>query len=348
MLRDRIIPAVPEGLEAEVAARIAVKTMPPGALGRIAELAQALAAAQGTPEPVAAPAEALVFAADHGIAAEGVSAWPQAVTAAMVETLAGGGAAASVFARAAGARLTVVDVGVATPYRAAEAVRRAAIRAGSRNAAREDALTAGEVAAALAAGAEAAEAVMARGARVLLPGEMGIGNTSTAALLVHGVAGVPLEALTGPGAGLGAEGLGPKRAALARAAARRPGPLAPEAAFAAFGGLEIAAMAGAMLAGASARAAVVVDGFIATAAALLLLAARPEARPALVFSHRSAEPGHRAMLEHLGAEPLLALDLRLGEGTGALLALPLLKAAAAMLAEMATFESAGIAGPGAP
>ena len=344
MLSAYSIEPAPEGLAAEIRARIAAKTMPAGALGRIEDLALGLALAQRTVEPVAAPAEAIVFAADHGIVAEGVSAWPAEVTALMVANFCKGGAAANVFARAADARLTVVDAGVATPLAPdLPGLARRAVRPGTRNAAVEDALTAEEVAAALALGAEMAEQALARGARVLVLGEMGIGNTSAAALLAHAIGAIPLSVLAGPGAGLDAAGVAHKHAVLERAAARRPGRLGAEEALAAFGGLEIAAIAGAVIAAAASRAAVLVDGFIATAAALVALAARPEAKDACIFAHRSAEPGHRAMLEHLNARPLLDLDLRLGEGSGALLALPLVQAAAAMLAEMATFEGAGIA-----
>ncbi len=175
---------------------------------------------------------------------------------------------------------------------------------------------------------------------------MGIGNTSAATLLAHAVARIDLGVLTGPGAGLDAKGIDRKLGVLARASARRPGPLAPMDALAAFGGLEIAAMSGALIGAASAGAVVLVDGFIATSAALAALAARPEAKPYCVFAHRSREPGHRRMLDWLEVEPLIDLDLRLGEGTGALLALPLLRAACAMLNEMATFESAGVSGRG--
>jgi nicotinate-nucleotide--dimethylbenzimidazole phosphoribosyltransferase len=344
MLPDLDIPPPDPALAARVRAAIDAKAKPPGSLGRIEALAGAMAAAQGTEAPAADPATLLLFAADHGIAEEGVSAWPQAVTAAMVRTFLDGGAAACVFARAAGARLRIADAGVAAELADAPGVARAGIRRGTRNAAREDALTPGEAAAALAFGAEEARAAMADGARVLLLGEMGIGNTATAALLASAVAGLDLDAVTGPGAGLDADGLALKRAALARARARRPGRLGPEEALAAFGGLEIAAMAGALLAGAAARRVIVVDGFIATAAALCALEARPEARGACVFAHAGAEPGHAPLLAHLGAEPLLALDLRLGEGTGGLLALPLLRAAAAMLSEMARLED--VVGPG--
>ncbi|HUF87561.1 MAG TPA: nicotinate-nucleotide--dimethylbenzimidazole phosphoribosyltransferase [Thermohalobaculum sp.] len=337
-----IAPPDPE-LGRAVQAAIDAKTKPPGSLGRIEALALQMALAQGTGRPAADPARLFIFAGDHGIVAEGVSAWPQEVTAQMVLNFLAGGAASTVFARVSGAEVTVVDAGVAAEI-AAPGLVRAGIRRGTRNAAREDALSAQEVAQALAFGARLAAQAVDGGARVIALGEMGIGNTSAAALLAHAVAGIELGVLTGPGAGLDAQGVDRKRAVLARAAERRPGPLAPGEALAAFGGLEIAAMAGALIGAASRRAVVLVDGFIASAAALAALAARPEARPYCVFAHRSREPGHRAMLEWLEVEPLIDLDLRLGEGTGALLALPLLRAATAMLGEMATFESAGVSG----
>ncbi len=344
MLADLVIDRAPEGLADAVRARIAAKAMPPGALGRLEDLAMALAVAERRADPVAEPAALLVFAGDHGIVAEGVSAWPQSVTAMMVEAFLSGGAAAAVFSRAVGARLLVCDAGVAGPLAPRTALAQAGIRPGTRNATREDALTPAEVEAALRFGAAEAERAVADGARVVALGEMGIGNTASAALVAAALLGREAAAFAGPGAGVGPEGLGPKRAALARAQARRPGRLAAADALAAFGGLEIAAMAGAMIGAASAGAAVVVDGFIAGAAALAATAARPELRPSLIFAHRSAEPGHAAILEALAADPLLDLGLRLGEGTGGLLALPLLRAAAAMLAEMATLAELG-AGP---
>ncbi|GMG81059.1 nicotinate-nucleotide--dimethylbenzimidazole phosphoribosyltransferase [Paralimibaculum aggregatum] len=342
MLTDLAITPPPHGLEARIRRAIDLKTKPPGSLGRIEALALRLGLALGSEAPAADPAVLLLFAGDHGLVAEGVSAWPQAVTAQMVANFLAGGAAANAFARAAGAELRLFDAGVAGPLAPAPGLRQAGIRAGTRNAAREDALTAAEVTAALRFGADAALAAAADGAQVIALGEMGIGNSSAAALLGAAVSGIALDRLVGPGAGLGAGGLDAKRAALLRAAARRPGRLAPEAALAAFGGLEIAAMAGAVIGAASAGRAVVVDGFITTAAALAALAARPEARPFCIFAHRSAEPGHDLLLAHLGERPLLDLELRLGEGTGALLALPLIRAAAAMLREMASFADAGV------
>ncbi|MEM1343609.1 MAG: nicotinate-nucleotide--dimethylbenzimidazole phosphoribosyltransferase [Pseudomonadota bacterium] len=342
MLADLTIPMPPEGLSARVQQAIDAKTKPQGALGRLEALALAMALAQGRPVPEADPACLLLFAADHGLVAEGVSAWPQEVTAQMVLNFLGGGAAATVFARHLGAEVRVLDAGVASPLPDAPGLARAGVRAGTRNALTEDALTPGEVEAILAFGAREAIAATERGARIVLLGEMGIGNTATATLLGHALTGLSLAALTGPGAGLDPAGVAKKRAVLERTAARRPEPLTPLEALAAFGGLEVAAMAGALIGAASRQAVVVVDGFIATVAALVALTARPEAAQACVFAHRGAEPGHAALLDQLKAEPLLTLDLRLGEGTGALLALPLLRAAAAMVAEMATFEQAAV------
>jgi len=344
MLSDLAIPVPVPGLAERVQAASDAKTKPPGSLGRIEDLAVRMALAQASETPTADPARLLIFAADHGLAAEGVSAWPQSVTAEMVRNFLAGGAAANVFARSLGAQVTVADAGVAAPLDDAPGLVRAGIRAGTRNAAQEDALTGAEVAAALGFGSRLAREAAGQGARVIALGEMGIANSSAAALLGHAIAGLDLEALTGPGAGLDPPARRRKLEILTRAATRRPGPLAPLDALAAFGGLEIAAMAGALVGAASAGTVVLIDGFIATAAALAALTARPEARAHCVFAHRGAEPGHGPVLHHLGAVPLLALEMRLGEGTGALLALPLLRAAGAMLSEMATFESAGVSG----
>ncbi len=346
MLPEFAIATPDPALGEAVQMAIDAKTKPPGSLGRIEALARQMAVAQGTERPAAEPARLFIFAGDHGLVAEGVSAWPQEVTAQMVRNFLAGGAASTVFARVSGADVTVVDAGVAVEIGDAPGLVRAGIRRGTRNAVREDALTRDEVERALAFGAGLAAEAAAGGARVVALGEMGIGNTSAAALVAHGVAGIELGVLTGPGAGLGANGIDRKLAVLARAAGRRPGPLVPLEALSAFGGLEIAAMCGAVIGAASRRAVVLVDGFIATAAALAALAARPEARPYCVFAHRSREGGHRRMLDWLKVEPLIDLDLCLGEGTGALLALPLLRAASAMVNEMATFESAGVSGKG--
>jgi nicotinate-nucleotide--dimethylbenzimidazole phosphoribosyltransferase len=331
-----------EALEAALRRRIDGKTKPVGALGRIEDLAAQIARAGGTLGPQMRSCQLTIFAGDHGLAAEGVSAYPQAVTRQMLATFLGGNAAANVFARSVGAALRVVDAGVAgAPLEHPDLVSRR-IGAGTRNALGGPAMTEGERDRALEAG------------RVLggdgewdavAFGEMGIGNTSSAALLAHKVAGLPLEVLTGRGTGLDDAGVARKRAVLERAARRTAARLPAEVALAEYGGFEIAMMTGAILGGAAAGRVVIVDGFIAGAAALVAAALEPAARGAFVFAHRSAEHGHAALLEHLGAEPLLDLGMRLGEGTGALLAWPLVRAAEAMLTEMASFESAGVSGP---
>jgi nicotinate-nucleotide--dimethylbenzimidazole phosphoribosyltransferase len=330
-------------LAAQVQAEIDRKTKPLGSLGRIEKLALQLASAQCSLKPVADPARLLLFAGDHGMVAEGVSAWPSEVTTLMVANFLAGGAAANVFARANGIDITIIDAGIAGDVKDDPALLRAGIRRGTRNAVHEDALTPAEVQAALEFGARLAADAAASGTRVIALGEMGIGNTSSATLLAHKITGTAIARLAGPGAGLDDAGLARKVAILERAAARREDRLSPVDALAAYGGLEIACMAGALIGAASKGAVVLVDGFIATAAALCALTARPEAMVHAVFAHRSKEPGHRLVLEAMGADPLIDLDLRLGEGTGALLAYPLLRAACAMLRDMATFESAGIA-----
>lgn len=344
MLTGISIPAVDNALSERVTSAIDLKTKPPGSLGRIEALAHRMAVAQNTDAPAADPARLLLFAADHGIVEEGVSAWPQDVTAQMVLNFLAGGAAANAFAGACGADITVIDAGLAQPLPDHEALVKSGIRNGTRNAAREDALAAQELDDALLFGADLAIRHAENGTRVIALGDMGIGNTSSATLLAHAIDGLDLTDLTGPGAGLDANGVAHKLSVLERAAARHTLPLSPHDALCAYGGLEIAGMAGAVIGAASRRAVALVDGFISTAAALCAMRARPEVEPYVVFSHRSEEPGHRLMLDALQVQPLLDLDLRLGEGSGALLALPLLRAAAAMLNEMATFESAGVAG----
>ena len=330
--------------KAQVQQAIDIKTKPPGSLGRIERLALQMAVAQGTLEPKADPACLLLFAGDHGLVEAGVSAWPSEVTAQMVLNFLSGGAAANVFARSNGIDIQVVDAGVVGELPDHPELIRANIRKGTRNALNEDALTLEEVSAALSFGAELAAEKVASGCKVIALGEMGIGNTSSASLITHALEEIDLETLTGPGAGLDGEGVSRKLEVLKQTAARRPAPLSPKDALSAFGGLEICMMAGALIGAAQANAIVLVDGFIASSAALAALRMEPELKGNVVFAHKSKEPGHKSMLEALDAEPLIELDLRLGEGSGALLAFPLLRNACAMLNEMATFESAGVSG----
>lgn len=310
---------------------------PPGALGRLEELAVRIGAIQGRERPSVARARAYVFAGDHGLNAEGVSAYPSAVTAAMVATFLAGRASVNALAGACGVEVAVVDAGVDADLPAHSSLISAKVRRGSRNAAVEPALTAGEVAQALQRGMALAAEAAAQGVDAVIPGEMGIGNTASAALILHRLAPAPLEACIGVGAGHDAAGLARKTAAIARAAARSDA-AQPLEVLAEFGGAEIAMMAGLVLGGAAHRRVVVVDGFISSVAALAACRIAPAALDYCVFAHASAERGHAMLLETLGAEPLLRLDLRLGEGTGGVLAAPLLRAAAVMLSEVASLE----------
>lgn len=323
---------------------INIKTKPPGSLGQIETLALQMAVAQKTDNPMADPARLLLFAGDHGLVEEGVSAWPSEVTAQMVLNFLAGGAAANVFAKANAIDISVIDAGVMADLPDHPDLFRANIRKGTRNALKENALTLQEAGAAIAFGEELASDEASVGTKVIAIGEMGIGNTSSAALLAHAIEGISLEVLTGPGAGLDNHGIHKKLGVLKRTAQRRPGKLEPMDALCAFGGLEIACMAGALIGAAQANAVVLVDGFIATSAALCALRMHPELAQNVVYAHKSKEPGHQAILDALNAKPLIDLDLRLGEGSGALLAFPLLRSACAMLNEMATFESASISG----
>lgn len=318
------------------------KTKPVGALGRIETLAAQVARVQGTLRPRMETCQLTIFAADHGLAAEGVSAYPQAVTRQMLQNFLAGGAAANVLARTLGVDLRVVDAGVAGPPVTAPGLLDRRMGPGTASALSGPAMTPDTCARALAAG----RALGADGDRdAVALGEMGIGNTAAAALVAHKLTGLPLDRLVGRGTGLDDAGLARKQAILERAAARTPARLGPEAALAEVGGFEIAMMTGAMLGAAAARRLVLVDGFIAGAAALAAVAIAPQAQEALVFAHRSAERGHAAVLDALQADPLLDLGLRLGEGTGALLAWPLVRSAAAILNDMASFDSAGVSGP---
>jgi nicotinate-nucleotide--dimethylbenzimidazole phosphoribosyltransferase len=325
---------------------------PAGSLGRLEEIAAWWFAARGE-FPAKAPerTQLFVFAGDHGVVEEGVSAWSSSVTAAMVGNFLAGGAAVNQLARSCGVELTVVDVGVAGDLSAIPQDGRQArfvdakVRAGTRNMINESALNNSEVAAAIALGRRLADEAADAGTTLLCAGEMGIGNTTSAAALLCALAGVDPAEAVGRGAGVDERGLRRKlevvRAALAL---HRPDRARPLEVLAQLGGLEIAAMAGLMLGAAARRVPVVVDGFIAGAAALAATRIEPACRGFLLFSHRSAERGHRLLLEALAAEPLFDLGLRLGEGTGAVLAAHLTGAAVRCQLGMATFSTAGVVG----
>jgi nicotinate-nucleotide--dimethylbenzimidazole phosphoribosyltransferase len=319
-------------------------TKPRGALGRLEELSVTLAGMAGEcPPPVPSPAAVAVFAADHGVVAEGVTPWPQEVTAQMAANFAAGGAAINVLARQAGARVTVVDVGIATAMEPGLVVERR-VRAGTANLAVEAAMSEDEARSALDVGADIAAEMIEAGARCLVTGEMGIGNTTAAAALIAALTGAPASSVTGRGTGIDDATLALKVDVVERALALHAGAVAsgPLAALAALGGLEIAALAGFVVGGAAARVPVLVDGVIADAAVLVAAAIVPGVTGFCIAGHRSVEPGASAALAHLGLAPLLDLGLRLGEGSGACLALPVVEASARLLREMATFDSAGV------
>ena len=326
---------------------IDTKTKPPGSLGRLESLALQMGLIQRTLRPRIERPAVIVFAADHGIAAEGVSPYPQEVTVQMVANFLGGGAAINALSRAAGMSLEIVDAGVASALPPAPGLSDAAIRrGGTLNFAHEPAMTRDETLLAIARGAERVRHHAALGTNVIGFGEMGIANTSAAACLMSRLCDVPIDACVGRGTGLDDAGLIHKREVLAAALAKHPKSADPLDTLATFGGFEIAMITGAFLAAAEARMTILVDGFIVTSALLVAHAVCPAVLDYCVFAHTSGETGHRRMLEHLGAAPLLELGLRLGEGTGAALALPLLRAAVAFVDEMASFESAGVSDKG--
>ncbi|MNU88148.1 Nicotinate-nucleotide--dimethylbenzimidazole phosphoribosyltransferase [compost metagenome] len=320
------------------------KAKPPGALGRIEELALTLGLIQQRLKPVVERPLLLVFAGDHGLTRSGVAAFPSGVTVAMVDALLAGRASANAFARVVGAEVQVIDAGVAADLSDRAGLTHAKVAWGTQDASVEPAMTSAQAQAALLAGARVAQAAIADGADLIALGEMGIGNSASAALLMHRLAPAPLDDCVGQGAGHSPEGMARKRAVLAKTAARSD-VTAPFDVLTQFGGYEIAMMAGALLASARAGVPVLVDGFIGTAAALLAVRLVPAARDYCLFAHASAEAGHRLMLDAMNARPLLELDMRLGEGTGALLAVPLVKAACALLSEVAeltdVLEAAG-------
>lgn len=314
--------------------QIDAKAKPPGSLGRIEDLAALLGAIWHPAPPRTEQAVLLVFAADHGLTQEGVSQYPSSVTAAMVATYLAGRATANAFAAATGVTVKVIDAGVAQDLPPHSDLIREKIRLGTANAAREPAMTSDEAIDSLTRGCRIAIDTIDRGADIIALGEMGIGNTAASALIVHRLAQAPLDDCIGIGAGQDDAGMMRKRAALKKAASRSD-TADPLGVLTQFGGLEIGMMAGAILGAASKRRPVVVDGFISTAAALLAVRLCPAARDYCVFAHRSAEKGHDIALAALSARPLLDLGMRLGEGTGALLAIPLLRAAGRLLTNVA-------------
>lgn len=336
--------AIPDaGARDAAVARQAVLTKPPGALGRLEDIAIRLAALQGTERPCVDRVHIAVFAGDHGVAAEGVSAFPQAVTAEMVKNFARGGAAICVAARALGAELEVINLGTAFDTGPLDGVKDYRLGPGTANFTAAPAMTGHQFACALAAGRHAVERARLKGAQLFIGGEMGIGNTTAAAALACALLDAPPERLAGPGTGLDAHGVARKAEVIRRAlVCHRKHHGTPLEALRRLGGFEIAALTGGYIACAHIGLPVLVDGFISSAAALAATRLCPGAERWFLFAHASAEPGHRTVLEALAARPLLDLGMRLGEGSGAAVAVPLLRMACALHNEMATFAEAGV------
>ena len=319
-------------------------TKPAGSLGALEDLSVRLAGLAGScPPPLPEPAAIAVFAGDHGVHAQGVTPWPQEVTAQMVANFVAGGAVINAFARQVGASLMVVDVGVAIPLHGGDTLLDANIRRGTRDLAVEPAMTLDEARAALEVGISVAGALVDGGARCLITGDMGIANTTPAAALLAAFTGADAAAVTGRGTGIDDETHARKVAVVAGALVRHaPDPRQPLATLAALGGLEHAALAGFILGAAERRVPVIIDGVIAGAAAVVAAAFAPDSVVAMVAGHRSVEPGAAVALAHLGLTPLLELGMRLGEGSGAALALPIVAGAVRVLHDVATFDSAGV------
>lgn len=328
---------------AQLQRRLDTRTKPQGSLGLLETLALRIGAALDTDRPQFTQPTVMVFAADHGIADDGVSAYPSAVTAQMLGNYLDGGAAINVLARQHGLALVVVNAGVAADVIAHPALTMQCIARGTRNFRIEPAMSADECQQAIAAGRELAARTLQNGSNALLLGEMGIGNTACAAMLLHQRTGWPLADCVGRGTGLDDAALARKIALLEQSAARVSHGLSPLAALVEFGGFEFAMLVGVLLESVHHRCVVVIDGFAVSVAALLAIEMDAHVASQCVFSHCSAERGHRALLAHLRATPLLDLQLRLGEGSGAALAWPLIDATARLMTEMASFESAGVA-----
>lgn len=323
-------------------------TKPRGSLGRLEDLGVRIAGVTGRTKPRVEKMAVFVMAADHGVVDEGVSLYPQEVTAQMVANFVRGGAGINVLARHVGARVVVVDVGVKADVAPAANLVCKKIAPGSRNIARGPAMTREQAVAAVEAGIEVVEAELTRGLDLAATGDMGIGNTTPSSAVCAVLTGASVEAVTGRGTGLDDAGLARKCEVIRRALeVNRPDPSDPLDVLAKVGGFEIGAIAGIILACAAHRIPVIIDGFISGAGALIAAGLAPLAREYMIAGHLSAEPGHTLLLKHLGLEPLLSLEMRLGEGTGACLGMFLMAAAAKIQSEMATFDEAGVARAGA-
>lgn len=318
-------------------------TKPRGSLGRLEELSIQLAGMKANPFPSVERKAVIVMAADHGVTSEGVSAYPSEVTAQMVLNFLRGGAAINVLARQAGARVTVVDIGVTAEFAPMPGLVQRKVRCGTRNQAQGPAMTRAEAEQAIQVGIDVLEEEAARGLDIVATGDMGIGNTTASSAIAAVVTGVPVSQVVGRGTGIDDGGLQRKIHVIEQAlAVNNPDASDAMDILQKVGGLEIAGLAGVMIAAARRRIPVVVDGFISTAAALIAVGLAPHARDYLISAHQSVEVGHQAMLRHLHLTPLLHLNMRLGEGTGAVLAFSLIESSVRILREMATFDEAGV------
>ena len=338
-------PVAPLNTQARSAAqeRQGQLTKPPGSLGQLEEIALQLAAMQGREKPAVEQPFIAIFAGDHGVAAEGVSAFPQEVTAQMIGNFANGGAAISVLAKLHGAAFEVVNLGTVTKT-PMPGVINLELGEGTANMATEPAMSEQQLAAALQAGSDSVTRALAANCDLFIGGEMGIANTTAATALGSALSGVSVADLVGPGTGLDSHGVDHKRLVIEASLALHRDSQLPLEWLRRVGGFELAALAGAYIASAQRGLPALVDGFICTAAALAACAINPEVRQWLLFSHGSAEPGHQQLLENLDATPLLDIGLRLGEGSGAALTLPLIQQACQLHAGMATFAEAMVAG----
>ena len=332
---------IAEHLRAAIQTELNEKTKPLGSLGQLEDLAMQIALVQGTLKPDIRRPALVVLAGDHGIARSGVSPYPQSVTGAMVANFAGGGAAVNVFTKQLGWELELINCGT-VENRAVEGVLNLHLGPGTANFLEQPAMTSHQLELSFQAGEERVRLHDQLGCNTIGFGEMGIGNTSSAALIIHCLSSLPLETVVGRGAGCDDTQLAHKLDVLQRALSRHGRLKDPLEVLKTYGGFEVACMTGAMLEGARRGMIVLVDGMIATAAALAAITIDSGIKPYLVFAHQSEVAGHKEVLEELDVKPLLKLSMRLGEGTGVALALPLLQCAVAMLREMATFSSAGV------
>jgi nicotinate-nucleotide--dimethylbenzimidazole phosphoribosyltransferase len=346
MILDSLIATIPsldESAARSARARQDMLTKPRGSLGRLEELSIRLAGMKADPFPSVERKAVIVMAADHGVAAEGVSAYPAEVTAQMVLNFLRGGAAINALARQAGARVSVVDIGVASEFGTVPGLIQHKIMRGTRSLAQGPAMTREEAEQALQVGVNILNEEADRGLDLVATGDMGIGNTTPSSAIAAVMTGLPVAQVVGRGTGINDQGLQHKVNVIEQAlAVNRPDASNALDVLHKVGGLEIAGLAGVMIAAAGRRIPIVLDGFISTAAAMIAVGLAPGVRDYLISAHQSVEVGHRAMLNHLGLSPLLDLNLRLGEGTGAALAFHLIEAAVRILREMATFDEAGV------